>query len=54
MRKLEDLPEVEGFRFIGVCSNGNLVQCYRVRNDEGVWLIVGLSKLAQVELVGWL
>lgn len=51
MRKLEDLPNLEGFKFIGVRHDGTLAQCYIIKDANGIHIIGGAATYK--ELKGW-
>ena len=41
MRPLSELPNTEGFRFVGIRHDGSRVNCRQVREYDGVQLLTG-------------
>ena len=54
MRELKDLPNTEGFRFIGITKLGNRLPCI-VARSEGIFRAMDCGTGAPIynNLVGW-
>lgn len=51
IRPLRDLPNQEGFKFIGLTNNNDLGMCEVIKNDKGMHVISG--EYTYLELKGW-
>lgn len=52
MRELQNLPNRDGFEFIGIKNNGEQAACHIHRREDGIHVVAGEACFA--DLIGWL
>ena len=54
-RELKDLPNKQGFEFVGITSIGNEIPCYVHRSTTGCYIVLSAYTDRRIysELIGW-